>query len=227
MLIIFDLDDTLIDTSGCLTPLKLEDALREMVAAGLRVPDEKEALDLLKRIDQVSLSGSESLAEFLEILGADPSLLEIGKKELYGSLPADATLFPLEGATELLTQLAQDHQLALVTAGKPVLQMEKLKKAGIDTGFFSKILVSEGNNKKFSYQGVVEELGYSSNEVLVCGDRIKVDLTPAKDLGFKTVHMRWGRGLNSQSRKSEVDFQIKTLKELKDIVTQLITFSSF
>ena len=33
MLIIFDLDDTLIDTTGSITPVKLEQALTKMVAA--------------------------------------------------------------------------------------------------------------------------------------------------------------------------------------------------
>lgn len=48
MLIIFDLDDTLIDTSGCITHFKLEDALNAMVSQGLPVVDFRESLHLLK-----------------------------------------------------------------------------------------------------------------------------------------------------------------------------------
>lgn len=227
MLIIFDLDDTLIDTSGCITPIKLEDALRLLVQEGLELPHFEEGLELLKRLDSISDSSRRSLAEFLEISNADPRLLEIGLKEIYENISADLPVFPLDGAIEVLNELALDHQLALVTIGKQQQQMEKLKKAGIDSGIFSKIAVSEERDKKKYYQMIVEELGYTPSEVVVCGDRIPVDLAPARELGCKTIQMRWGRGLNSIGFKSDVDYTISHLKELKEIITSLMTFSAF
>ena len=71
MLIIFDLDDTLIDTSGCITYYKLEDALNAMQAQGLVLPDFAVALELLRRLNKVSLSAESALSECLELLGAD------------------------------------------------------------------------------------------------------------------------------------------------------------
>ncbi|MBY0528675.1 MAG: HAD family hydrolase [Rhabdochlamydiaceae bacterium] len=227
MLIIFDLDDTLIDTSGCITPVKLEDALRRMVEKGLELPDFEDGLELLKRLDSTAESSSRSLAEFLEILNADSSLLEVGIKEVYENIPEDLPVFSLEGAKEVLNELALEHQLALVTIGKPVQQMAKLKKAGIDSGLFSKIAVSEERNKKIYYKKIIEDLGYSSSEVAVCGDRIPIDLAPARELGCKTIQIRWGRGLNSTGFKSDVDYVISHLKELKEIISSLMTFSIF
>jgi FMN phosphatase YigB (HAD superfamily) len=227
LLIIFDLDDTLIDTSGSITPFALENALHSMIAAGLYVSSYNDALELLKRINKTALSSSDAISEFIEIIDGTAEHLQIGKEKLYTDMPADVPVFPLDGAGELLTELAQDHELALVTMGKSAIQMEKLKKAGIDSTLFSNIVVSEDRNKKIHYKRLAEEGRYFSNEVLVCGDRIPFDLTPAKELGFKTVHMRWGRGLNSQGRKGDVDYQISTLKELKDIVSHLMTFSFF
>lgn len=227
MLIIFDLDDTLIDTSGCITHFKLEDALRVMIKEGLHIPDFNAALDLLRRLDKTSESTCATLGEFIEILGADKHFCEIGGKEVYENISSDLPIFPLEGALELLGDLAEQHQLALVTMGKPFLQMEKLKKAGIDSRFFSKIVVSEDRNKKPHYQMIMDELGYASSEVLVCGDRISYDLLPARELGIKTVQMQWGRGLNTRGFKGEVDYCIFKLQELKNIVNDLATFSSF
>jgi len=227
LLIIFDLDDTLIDTSGSITPFALENALQSMIAAGLRVSTYEDALGLLTRINKTALSSSDALSEFVEILDGTTEHLQIGKEKLCKELPADIPIFPIDGAVELLTELAQDHELALVTMGKSVIQMEKLKKAGIDSALFSNIIVSEDRNKKIHYKRLTEGGRYFSNEILVCGDRIPIDLTPAKDLGFKTVHVRWGRGLNSQGRKGDVDYQIITLKELKDIISHLTTFSIF
>jgi len=110
------------------------------------------------------------------------------------------------------------HQLALVTVGIYDRQLLKLKKAGIDTALFSKIIVTEERNKKTHYQTIIDELAISPSEVVVCGDRIPIDLTPAKELGLKTIHMRWGRGLNSYGNKGDVDYAISRLIELKEIL---------
>lgn len=199
-----------------------------MVAAGLALPDFSEALDLLRRLNSFAESAKAALSEFIEIWGADKQFLEIGVKEIYEKLPEDLPIFPLDGAIETLLDLGQQHQLALVTVGKPMQQMEKLKKAGIDSRIFSKISVTEERSKKPHYQMIVEELGYSPTEVIVCGDRIPIDLIPARELGFKTVQMLWGRGLNGYPNNlKNVDYSISEFSELKGIVSSLMTFSSF
>lgn len=226
MLIIFDLDDTLIDTSGCITYFKLEDALNLMVREGLVLPDFSEALKLLRRLDSTSESARSAIAEFIEILGAEKKIFECGVKEVYENISSEMPIFPLDGATELLADLGQHHQLALVTIGKEGQQMNKMEKAGIDSRIFSKIVVTEERNKKPHYQIIMDELSYAPAQVVVCGDRISLDLVPARELGFKTVKMQWGRGLNSNGYKGEVDYFISELKELKGIVNSLTAFSS-
>lgn len=227
MLIIFDLDDTLVDTSGCLTHHRLQKALHAMQMEGLQIGDGEEALQQLRRIDNSSESARSALSEFLEILGADRRFLEVGIEEVYGDAPVDIELFPLEGAVEVLFELSISHELALVSNGKKEVQSEKLKKAGIDSRIFSKIAVSEEKSKKARYRAIVEELGYSPSGVVVCGDRIAIDLRPARELGYKTVQMRWGRGLSSTGAKGDVDYTIHSLKEIKAIVANLAGFSKF
>ncbi len=233
MLIIFDLDDTLIDTSGCITHYKLEDALNLMVNQGLQVPDLNGSLDLLRRLNHTAESARRALSEFIEILGADKKFYEMGVKEIYQNISPDLPIYPLEGALELLTHLSEHHQLALVTIGDTAQQMNKMEKAGIDSLIFSKIAVCEDRNKKPHYQVIMDELGYLPSEVIVCGDRVALDLAPARELGCKTVQMRWGRGLSAPSVpsvmgfKGEVDYCISELKELKGIVSDIMTFSSF
>jgi putative hydrolase of the HAD superfamily len=227
LLIIFDLDDTLIDTSGCITHFKLEDALHTMIREGLVVPNFSETLELLRRLNSTSDSARSAIAEFVEILGVDNKFFEFGVKEVYENIPSDSPIFPLEGAIEILTDLGSQHQLALVTIGKQMLQMDKMKKAGIDSRIFSKIIVTEEKNKKPHYQMIMDELGYHPTEVLVCGDRIPLDLIPARELGLKTVRIQWGRGLNPAGHKGEIDYCISELKELRSIVNSLMTFSSF
>ena len=53
---------------------------------------------------------------------------------------------------------------------------------------------------------------------LVCGDRICFDLTPAKELGFKTVQIVKGRGVGNTGLKNDVDYTILHLSELNNIL---------
>lgn len=220
MLIIFDLDDTLIDTTGSITPLKLEQALAKMREAGLEVGDPEKALETLKRLDGASESAAQTIKEFLEMIDADQKYFEIGQREVYGPLSPDTPVFPLEQALEVLEELRVCYPLALVSMGKPEQQLLKLKNAGIDSTIFSKIIISEEQDKKPHYKTILEELGFSPSQTWVCGDRIRRDLSPAKELGCKTVQMQWGRGLVSGllEPSADVDFRIQNLSQIKDIL---------
>lgn len=218
MLIIFDLDDTLIDTTGCITPIKLESALARMIQAGLEIDDFHAALEQFLRLDRSAESGRKALSEFLEIIQAPRSFLEVGLKEIYETSCADISVEPTEGALEIIEQLSLHHELAIVTIGRMQQQFEKMKNAGIDTAFFSKIIVCGGPDKGPSYRQVVQQLGIAPSDVVVCGDRIATDLSPARALGFKTVHIRWGRGCNSVGPKSDVDYTISKLASIKEFI---------
>ncbi len=189
-----------------------------MQKEGLPISEFSEALALLRRLDRASENARDTLLEFLEILGAERRFLEIGAHEIYKNATFSSPIFTVEGAEELLHTLSLHHVLALVSNGDVSQQMEKLKKAGIDSRIFSKIAISEEKCKRSRYEVIVEELGFSPSQVVVCGDRISVDLTPAKELGFKTVHVRWGRGMNSVGMKSDVDYTISSLKEVSLIL---------
>lgn len=226
MLIIFDLDDTLIDTTGSITPIKLEEALGKMVEAGLELESFADALAMLRRLDAAAPSAAHTLKEFIEINHLDNKYLEIGLKEVYNALPTDVPDITREKALEVLLELRETHEIALVTNGIPDQQLWKLKKAGIDSTIFSKLVVNEEGDKKPHYQAIVEELGFAPSEVMVCGDRFVSDLLPARQLGYKTVQVRWGRGATNL-KASEADYTIVELVELIEIINSLTSFSSF
>jgi FMN phosphatase YigB (HAD superfamily) len=72
--------------------------------------------------------------------------------------------------------------------------------------------------KKIEYQKILEEFDVSSSSVFVCGDRIGLDLQPAKELGCITIFMRNGRGLQVSLPDKNVDHVIHELNELKKII---------
>ena len=220
MLIIFDLDDTLIDTSGSILPYKLHKALQVMVDEGLCLPNFHEALAMLKMMDARSDSTMHALKEFLEIHDADQRFLQMASEEVYGNKYFEYDVLPTKSAVEVLLELTKKHTLALVSVGIREVQLEKMKKAGIDTSLFSRIVICRESNKKVYYQQLMEDLKVSHLEVVVCGDRVKRDLTPGKALGFKTIHMKWGRGLYQRGEKGEIDFTIASLDYLKPIMMQ-------
>jgi FMN phosphatase YigB (HAD superfamily) len=216
-LIIFDLDDTLIDTSGGVTPFKMKECLKRLVQEGLSVSDFDQAYSELLAANAKSLRSKDALVQFVSNKGGDPAWVGKAMEEMTAQLPAGFPIPTTPYAKEILQLLQPFHTLALVTGGHPRFQMEKLEKAGIDRTFFSKIAIPEDSVKKPFYEGLVKEFSVSASQVLVCGDRIAMDLLPAYELGCTTVHMRWGRGKLAETEKW-VHHAITDLSQLKRII---------
>lgn len=217
MLIIFDLDDTLIDTSGAVTPFKMKECLKLLVREGLPVSNFDRSYQELLAINAKSPKSKDALSRFIESAGGDPRLLEAVLREMTAPLPEDFVIPTTPNAKEILEWASRSHTLALVTGGHPPFQREKLKKAGIEPAIFSKIDIPEDSVKKPCYQGLLKEFSVPPQQVLVCGDRIAMDLVPAHELGIQTVHMRWGRGAQGQT-EAWIRHAITDLSELKRIV---------
>ena len=70
----------------------------------------------------------------------------------------------------------------------------------------------------FNQSGTSPTTGFvPAHECVMVGDRVPMDLTPAHELGFRTVHMRWGRG-HLWKKEPWVDHSIRELSELLEIV---------
>lgn len=209
MLVVFDLDDTLIETSKCLTPFYLNLSFEAMGRKG--------TFEELLKINEKALSSKVALREFWQKYSKEEEILLAGLEALKTPLPPDLKIEPVPGAIELLDSLQMHHTLALVTAGHPELQFQKMKNAGIQPEQFSKIIIGSGPSKKLDYQKVLDELHFDPSETVVCGDRVEIDLKPAKELGIYTVHFQNGRGLIHTEPKESVDITIKLLKELQEV----------
>ena len=211
MLIIFDLDDTLIETSKCITPTYLKRAYDAMCKKGLIAIDFSELI----KINEKAISSKAAIKTFWEKTDAKEESLQAGLKSMHLPLSQDLELESTEGALELLNDL-KGIDICLVTMGDPALQFSKMKKAGIQPEQFSKLVIGKGLSKKFHYQAILEEL--KPEKCIVCGDRVSVDLTPAKELGLTTVHFRNGRGKVHDFPKEDVDYTIEKIKDIKNIL---------
>lgn len=220
MLIIFDLDDTLIETTRAILPFKLRHALEEMMRKGLEIADFNKSFDHLLCLNNEAESSRQGLELFLkEIQSLD--FFNIGMQALDAPLPQDFTVSPTLYAQDVLLELKNHHTLALVTYGNLEYQKQKLKISGIKEEIFKQLIVIPIQNKKPSYEYLLQLLQYQPKETLVCGDRVASDLVPAKELGMHTVHMRCGRGKNNSSPKNAIDYTIENLSELKSIIFRI------
>ncbi len=213
MLVIFDLDDTLIETSKCLTPHYL---LRAYTAMQLPGAELSELIEMNER----AINTKTAIKDFFSRYSDNKNIYQKGIDALKTPFPKGIPLQLVPGALELLDALSSGHTLALVTAGEPSYQLEKMKKAGIQPSRFSKLVVSDSTSKKFDYQTVLDQLSVAPNNAIVCGDRVSVDLSPAKALGMYTVHFRNGRGKFCDTPKEDVDMSIDALTQFYEVFSE-------
>ena len=217
-LIIFDLDDTLIDTYGSALLIKMKIALTKMVSAGLKINDFEESYRRLLELNETCFNGTEALKSFLHEVNAEDNFLEIGKDYYYGKSEQDYEINPLPNALTVLSELSQDNCLALVTFGDEEEQFRKMNKAGIKETLFKKIIITQDYNKKNEYLKIIGRFNFLPENVIVVGDKVDSDLIPAKKLGMVAVHMQWGRGKLFKPKDGEADYSINNLNELINIV---------
>ncbi|PCI76702.1 hypothetical protein COB21_04025 [Candidatus Aerophobetes bacterium] len=221
MLVVFDLDDTLIDTQKSLTAPLLRWILKEMENQGFHFSDFEKTLEQWYCLDKYALSAAHGFEEFAQIYAIPPFLQQFALEKLYHHSIFLSKALPKEEALDLLHDLSREHTLALVSKGIPQAQMKKMEAAGIEQDWFTHIHFDEGEGKKKIYLKILTELKRKAQNSLVCGDRIKSDLSPAKELGMKTVQIRSGRGLGNTGFKTHVDYTIVYLRELRDILHSL------
>ncbi len=208
MLIIFDLDDTLIDTSGTITPYQLQRALRFLMS------DSIEHLEELLECNRVAATSREALITLARRYQVGAQALERAFLALKQPLPEKFPIALTSGAQEILSLLSHSASfLALVTSGDPPFQMEKLEKSGIDPSLFSNMAVPEGRSKGPYYRALSQAFSTSPREVWVVGDRPPIDLRPAHELGFRTLWRRWGRGLH-ETGEPWIDGEIFDLRDM-------------
>ena len=211
MLIAFDLDDTLIDTSGIVTPYKLREIASFLLKGGVNVGSE------LEDLDKTSASSKDTVRITLERHNAS-HLFDEALTIFSSPLPKDFKIPTTPDAKKVLQILRQrGHTLALVTGGKRAYQLEKLEKAGLEPSIFSKISIPEDSQKRPHYKALLKEFLASPGECVAVGDRVPMDLAPAHELGFRTVHMLWGRGL-IWKKEDWIDYSIHELSELLGIL---------
>jgi uncharacterized cofD-like protein len=216
--IIFDLDDTLYDTTAQRIDKALKAAVEAMVKSGLNCSVE-DGFRAIKEIIKKNPLG-ERFLKLAEQHNADEAVCEIGKKAYYGFESDELSLFP--GVRELLKKLKNDYTLILVTFGEPKTQNKKVELLGIKE-LFDISLITQNPDKEEVFLEALDKIGIKQNRILCVGDRIDSEIRIANKLGMTTVRIMHGmyQNLKAKSALENPDFTIKNLKEIENILKNI------
>jgi len=170
-LVVFDLDDTLIDTRNVLLPLALK---RVADATGIPVP---RLNPRGKKVDEV-LAGIE---------GVTPEQREAAAEAWYR--PEVPPLTPFAGARELLEGLKGRVRLVLLTRGAPERQKRKIAQCGLGPLFDEIVIraIEAPGSKRDDLEGLLRCHGIAPSRCGVIGDDDRDELKHARELGCVAI----------------------------------------
>lgn len=191
--IAFDLDDTLLDTSGILVPEASRRACQAMINYGLEC-ELQQCLDL-----RGQLTIDHSHTEIFPIIAERYSCTQPEQaiaaaiREFYNPEIPDF-LPPLPGVIENLEYLSTKYQLFVVTMGNQATQLKKVNALKI-SHYFEKIYVVDSlqqQKKRKAFEDIIASHNIQPEELLSIGNRISSEIRDANVLGAKSCHFYFG-----------------------------------
>ncbi len=223
--ILFDIDDTLIDTSG-FSNIARNASIDALILGGLSTNREKIESELKRIIFEYGSNASNHfniLLEELKIPKEDRSRLISYALVAYHN--AKIILHPIPDVPSTLMKLKEkNYKLYAASEGLSIKQWEKLIRSGIDRhiehAFMTEDLSVKTKNSEF-YKHILSKLNLEAKECLMIGDRIEKDIVPAKECGLNTIHVLTGRYNNNGVRCEESDYTVSNLSEIIDILPKI------
>jgi len=209
MLIIFDLDNTLIDRNK---------AYLEWFREWYTTKHTRAMIDnkLLSKIMDVDNNGEceplESGSKILSLIDDKTSTAE----EYWAMSEALIDFIrPCKDVNQCLDTLSNRYQLALLTNGSINRQEKKLKNSAL-AKYFDLIRVSGGLGFKKpepeAFASIYDHFNRAPEECLMVGDSEANDIAPAKELGMRTVKV--SGFLHNDKNRSIADVSINHVSEL-------------
>lgn len=224
--LVFDLDDTLLDTYGQLVPQAAREACTAMIENGLKTNLEV-CLHAREHLAHTSERTHlfQSIAEKFGVSeGANPKVAADAGFRAFYDRKVEPSIKLISGAREMLESLKTHYKLHLVTAGHPDTQESKLRILGLRPCFDSVTIVNTfaKQEKGAAFAAIQAATKASSQNLLSIGNRLDTDISPAKRLGWSTAWVRYGEYAHTQIANPEEnpDYTLQQITELP-LVCQL------
>jgi HAD superfamily hydrolase (TIGR01549 family) len=220
--VIFDLDNTLIDFM-LMKETSCRAAVQAMVAAGLRMSEDKAYNRLMRTYFDVGIESNIAFTIFLKsIRQLDHKILAAGINAYLKTKTDSAKPYP--DVEQVLRELKNKGViLSIVTDAPKTKAYQRLLLMGIEP-FFNFVVGHEDTGKgkntglplKFALEQLQKESPKIANcEILMVGDSLEKDLNPAKKLGLKTALAIYGQ---TKTEKGKPDYELEDIKDLIELV---------
>lgn len=215
--IAFDLDDTLLDTSGLLVPAASQQAFSILISNGLKLSlaeCEKQRLNLIKTISHKDLfrhlannHGTEKTQ-----LAVPLAIRAFYEPEIPEKLPL------ISNAESVLKTLAPKYHLYIVTAGFETGQKNKIKSLNIEK-YFKKVFVVNslnGDRKLAAFKEILKLENIQPQNLLCVGNSLSSEMKDAKELGAVSCYFEFGeeRGQIPTNPALKPDYHIQQIEQL-------------
>lgn len=218
--IAFDLDDTLLDTSGLLVPMAARRACEAIISAGVAC-DLKECLEIREQLAS-KYSHTEIFTQISNRYGSNQQgkAVHLALEEFYNpDVPEHLPLLP--GSLSNLEQLKKSYNLFLVTMGSYETQVKKIKALKIEL-YFKKIFILNGfigEKKHSAFSKILGEEGHPPYQLLSIGNRLSSEIRDGKRLGADTCYFAYGEhvGEKPEFPEDNPDFTVFHHQDLIEI----------
>jgi putative hydrolase of the HAD superfamily len=224
--VLFDIDDTLYDTSLQLSMARLN-AVKAMVEAGLPANIEIAYRILEEIVKEFGPHYNQHFDRLLERLGLkwNPRVIAAGVTAYRET--SSAYLKPYSDTVPTLLKLRESgYQLGIVSEGRAVKQWQKLIQLGIQH-LFHRVLISEeikeDTVKPEMFELVLKEMGASVKKTVFVGNQLDTDILCANKAGVISVRMRKGEHRVEEAKSPEMapKYEISKVSEIFDVLKKL------
>lgn len=221
-ILIFDLDDTLVDTFGELIEPLERRAAAMLAKDGMAVDEEAliECLLDLRRKDPTRLYD-----RLREVCGGDSEAAVQTHRRVFTGFSVEAlTLAP--ATKRMLTKLRANYLLALLTEGDRVTQQAKIDHLEL-TDLFDSLLIAdpaEGTSKEAELAAYVRGIAADPQTIVVIGNRYDREIAAGLKLGTRTIWVRSGEGSEFEpaDRQAQPDAVTSSVLEVPQRVERLL-----
>ena len=219
--LIFDLDDTLLDTWGQLVQPAAREACVAMIEAGLHTNLEDciaVRAEMFVANPKQDLYGA-LVAHFGVRNGYAPAAIRDVGYEAYFHREVEKGITLFDGAVALLDRLHGQAELFLVTSGHPDTQRQKVAILDISHRFrgVHYVHTKQGETKKTAFRQIIQDTGHQPVHHLSIGDRLDREIRDANALGMHTCHVHYGefRHLRPSGPEEAPHYRIRHIADLE------------
>ena len=224
MILLFDLDDTLLDFR------KSEEVAFRAVLNKFSVPFSQDyyheyracSQALWKKVEEGTISKDRVRVERFENFFKSRDLecdAEIASECFLESLSSNPVL--MDGAREVLDHLKNEYRLGVITNGIEEVQKRRLDRADLN-GFFEHVVTSEQVGVAKPHPDIfVKTMGLFGEDLVkkyvMIGDRVETDIAGAREVGMKSVLFDPSENESRIQMPSDTLF-ISHLNQLPDLI---------